>query len=190
MPRELQSCKAVVRPLAQSMLIFLHFFCGKEDRLGDAVQREAEAAGLRVRVEAHDLARGQDLAAPGALPNMIERARRGESAAAHSGFPCTTFTQLRWRYAEGMPGPVRSRLHVYGLPSNSQSQQAKADRGTLFASQSVEVMEAMEQAPATLHPKPNKLSWRAAHAPIRAQKVQYPKMTERTSSHLRDPIFI
>ena len=128
--------------------------------------REAEAAGLRVRVEARDLARGQDLAAPGVLSGIIKQAGEGKYDAAHSGFPCATFTQLRWRPAEGMPGPVRSRDHVYGLPGvNTRAQQTEADLGTLFASQSVSIMEAMERAtdadglarPATIENPPETL---------------------------------
>ena len=69
-------------------------------------------------------------------------------ASSHAGCPCTTFTRLRWRRAVGLPGPVRSRQHIYGLPGNSRAQQAEADRGTLLACNTLRILDAVVQGEA------------------------------------------
>ena len=45
----------------------------------------------------------------------------------HSGFPCSSFSRVRWR-----DSPVRSAAHIYGLPG-TPSQQREADEGALMA---------------------------------------------------------
>ena len=42
----------------------------------------------------------------------LTKAKDGFWIGMHSGFPCTSFTRLRWRRAEGYPGPVRSKAHI------------------------------------------------------------------------------
>ena len=46
----------------------------------------------------------------------------------------------------GMPGPVRDKDNLYGLPSNSAAQQREADKGTLMATRSVDFIMAMEDS--------------------------------------------
>ena len=61
-----------------------------------------------------------------------------------------------------MPGPVRSREHLYGLPTNTAAQQREADRGTLMACTSVDILDLISEAgdarhkacPATLENPP------------------------------------
>ena len=59
----------------------------------------------------------------------------------HPGFPCGSFSMARHKVA-GQPGPVRDKLHIYGLPGMRASQQAEADRGTRMATQAAEIYEA------------------------------------------------
>ena len=124
---------------AGAALCFLHLFCGPRDKLGEALVAEAAEAGLEVKVEAYDLCKGHDLTDPNLVREILEKAKAGKYQGAHSGFPCTTFTRLRWRPEEGQPGPVRSRQHIYGLPTNTRAQQDEADRGTLLAATSVRI---------------------------------------------------
>ena len=70
---------------------------------------------------------------PALVQRILQKVRDGQYHAGLAGFPCTTFTRLRWRQEAGQPGPVRSRQFIYGLPSNSRSQQAEADNGALLA---------------------------------------------------------
>ena len=56
----------------------------------------------------------------------------------HPGFPCGSFSMVRHKVA-GQPGPVRDKLHIYGLPGMRASQQAEADRGTRMAAQAAEI---------------------------------------------------
>ena len=64
-------------------------------------------------------------------------AKEGLIDGCRSGFPCTTFTRLRWREARGYPGPVRSKDHPYGLPTNTEKEAKEADEGTIHATRSV-----------------------------------------------------
>ena len=132
-------------------LCFLHLFSGPQDLLGEAIKAAAEAEGVRVEVEAYDLATGHDLAEAGLQRQIADKARKGGYHAAHAGFPCTTFTRLRWRAEKGLPGPVRSRQFIYGLPSNSRAQQKEADRGTLFACLSLRLLDLVENSEAAGH---------------------------------------
>ena len=129
MPR-LSTPKAVV-PLACMAFCFLHLFSGARDKLSEAIKSEAEAAGVKVITESYDLCNGHDLLDPALVQKITDKARRGEYHAAHAGFPCTTFTRLRWRAAVGQPGPVRSRSFICGLPTNSRAQQNEADTGDM-----------------------------------------------------------
>jgi hypothetical protein len=125
-------------------LRFLHLYAGKHDKLGEALKAEAEAQGLRLEVESLDIETGQDLTDQRLVEELRRKAEQGAFHGAHAGFPCTTFTRLRWRAAPNMPGPVRSREHVYGLPTNSEEQQAEADKGTLMACQALELLSCVE----------------------------------------------
>ena len=51
-------------------------------------------------------------------------------------------------FVAGQPRPVRSREFIYGLPGNSRAQQDEADRGTLHAVTSVQILEAVEASQA------------------------------------------
>ena len=59
------------------------------------------------------------------------------------GFPCSTFSRLRFREQPGMPGPVRDLEHMRGLPSNTPAQQKEADVGWLLAARSATFMDAV-----------------------------------------------
>ena len=129
-------------------LRFLHLFAGKEDRLGAALVAEAKKQGIDVTVEAYDLERDSthNLLDPKLVTTLKTKALEGWFHGGHSGFPCTTFSLLRWRSDPNYPGPVRSRKHIYGLPSNDRKQQEEADRGTLGAILSVEILKLVEDA--------------------------------------------
>ena len=56
----------------------------------------------------------------------------------HAGFPCGPFSKVRHRPGTGPPF-VRLLEFMYGLPTNSQRQQAEADRGSLLAMRSTQI---------------------------------------------------
>ena len=91
-----------------------------------------------------DIELGWDLSDPATISKIKDEAKAGRFHGAHAGFPCSSFSRLRWRDGEGLPGPVRSRFHMYGLPTNTAAQQAEADRGTLMACNSIEILELVE----------------------------------------------
>ena len=95
--------------------IFLHHFSGPVDNLSIAVKEESERLGLVVDTSSSDLETGQDLMREQPYRDHRVAAEQGLIDGYHAGFPCTTFTKLRWREAPGMPRPVRSKGAPYGL---------------------------------------------------------------------------
>ena len=65
--------------------------------------------------------------------------KRGHVDAYHAGFPCGTFSRLRFRAAQGLPGPVRTKLEPYGKAARrgTPAQQEECDRGTVLASRAI-----------------------------------------------------
>ena len=122
--------------------VFIHHFAGKNDVLGKAVLAAADVHGLKVDVISVDKEANTG--------NLME-AEPYESHLMfkvdgyHSGWPCSTFSRLRWRHREGLPQPVRSRRFPYGLPSNSSLQQTECDAGTVMLARSLTMAEEVEK---------------------------------------------
>eukprot|EP00972_Heterocapsa_arctica_P041894 6178300-Heterocapsa_arctica.AAC.1 len=57
----------------------------------------------------------------------------------HGGYPCGSFSRVRARVRAGFPGPVRDAQHIYGLPTNTDRQQAEANRGTLMCTRTLDM---------------------------------------------------
>ena len=117
---------------------YLHLFSGEEDQLAIALKVEAQKQMLEIHVESLDRKRDKELnlTDPKVFDDIDATVDEGEWDGIHSGFPCSSFSRVRWRDATGGAPPVRSKDHIYGLPGNTISQQAEADRGTLMASRS------------------------------------------------------
>ena len=134
--------------LKSRIFTFVHHFSGPIDNLGRAVEEEAAILGLTVHVTSADIEKGEDLAKSEPYVHHLASAKRGEVDGYHSGFPCNSFTVLRWRESPGMPPPVRSAAAPYGFPNQSKERQAEADKGTVLMSRSlgmaVAIMEAEE----------------------------------------------
>ena len=92
---------------------FLHHFAGKEDNLGRAVEKEARDQGIRVKVFSVEKDRGENLLNREPYVHHLATAQRGDIHGYHSGFPCNTFSRLRFREREGLPKPLRTRSHPY-----------------------------------------------------------------------------
>lgn len=103
---------------------FLHVFSGKTDVLGEEICKVASEKGLVATVtfvdKEHD---GSDLSVEEPYETILRDVSEGEFDGFHSGFPCNTFSVARWNEMQGMPGPIRSGAHIYGLPSNDRFQQ-------------------------------------------------------------------
>ena len=124
---------------------FVHHFAGERDPLGCALKEEAEKRGVRLRVVSVEKAHGSDLLEPEPFNNHREKASSGDIDGFHSGWPCDTFSRLRWRKSPGLPPPLRSKDHPYGLPGLTASQQKQADDGTILMCRSLEMGRAMEK---------------------------------------------
>ena len=111
--------------------VLLHLYCGPRDILTDAITKEARSHGLRTVVVSIDrkVDARVDLDNPKVWEELNKQADEGEFDYAHGGFPCGSFSRVRW---SGMPGPppVRSAQEIYGLSSNSREMQEEADKGT------------------------------------------------------------
>ena len=124
---------------------FVHHFAGVNDRLGEALKEEAQKQGIKIRVVSVEKEKGANLLESEPFNNHKEKACSGDIDGYHSGFPCDTFTRLRWRRAPGLPPPLRSRDFPYGLPGLSDDQQRQADAGTIMMCRSLEMGRAMEK---------------------------------------------
>ena len=116
---------------------FLHYYAGRGDPLGTAIRAEAAKRGMDVRVTPCEKEDGVDLLKAEPFKEHCDLAGQGHWDGFHAGFPCTSFSRLRWRKAEGYPGPCRSKRHPYGLPTNTPRLQRECDDGTVHASRSV-----------------------------------------------------
>lgn len=122
---------------AKREFTFLH--TGEQDVLGDALLRLAGQAGIKVKVMALDRDRdGMDLTGEEPFGDLLDMARTGQFDRSHAGFPCGSFSKVRHRPGTGPPF-VRLLEFIYGLPTNSQRQQAEADRGSLLAMRSTQI---------------------------------------------------
>ena len=84
---------------ASMSFVFLHLFCGPVDILAEELAKAGKEQGIVVETEGYDLARGHDLRCPQLAAQIRAKARAGHYAGGHSGFPCSTFSKLRWRVA-------------------------------------------------------------------------------------------
>ena len=130
------------------VFIFIHHFAGLQDPLSAAMRNEALRQGIRLKAYSVEKDAGTgDLTEDEPYATHIRWARRGYVDAYHAGFPCSTFSRLRWRKAENLPGPVRSRDQPYGLRSNSAAQQAECDRGTIMAARAIDMATEVSRRP-------------------------------------------
>ena len=132
--------------LKHRVFVFIHHFSGPVDNLGRAVKEESEKLGLNVHLASVELENGEDLTKTEPYVHHLASAKRGDIDGYHSGFPCNSFTVLRWREAPGLPPPVRSAAAPYGLPGQSRERQEEADKGTVMMSRSLGMASAMMEA--------------------------------------------
>ena len=127
---------------------FLHLFSGKRDVLGKEILRQCHAEGLRAEICALDKERdgGPNMLADQPYQDLVRDASKGDFDASHAGYPCGSFSRVRYVETEGMPGPVRSLQHIYGLPTNTQKQQKEADQGTIMCVRSLNITAEVIQA--------------------------------------------
>ena len=120
---------------------FLH--SNERDQLAASLKAEAKRARLEVYVESLDRKKDAELnlASPKIFDEVDKSVMDGEWDGFHSGFPCTSFSRVRWRDSPGGPLPVRCSARIYGLPGNTPAQQREADEGTLMATRSAGLHE-------------------------------------------------
>ena len=130
------------------VFIFIHHYAGAEDPLTTAMRNETLAQGIRLKAISVEKSNGSgDLLADEPYATHLRWARRGYIDAYHAGFPCSTFSRLRWRRAPNMPGPVRSAQEPYGMKANTAAEQAECDRGTIMACRAIDMATAVCQKP-------------------------------------------
>eukprot|EP00435_Cladocopium_sp_Y103_P073963 s637_g46.t1 len=120
---------------------YLHLFSGQSDQLATSIKRAAKRNRLEVYVESLDRKRDKEinLASPDTFSEIGKSMDEGCWDGYHSGFPCSSFSRVRWRDSEHGAPPVRSHDHIYGLPGNTPQQQQEADSGTLMAAMSADL---------------------------------------------------
>ena len=131
--------------LRDRKFLFIHHFAGKRDVLGEAIKTAAQLHGLKVEVISVDRESGTgNLMEAEPFDTHLGWARDGKVDGYHTGWPCSTFSRLRWRECVGLPGPVRSRKFPYGFPSNGPREQEECDAGTVMLARSLMMAEAIE----------------------------------------------
>ena len=146
--RALDKATSLEEFLEHREFAFLHYFAGvARFGLGEAVVQAARQHGLRAIHVSPDKARdGTDLLADEPYASHLEQAKVGEFDGGHSGWPCSSFSRLRFRAVPGMPGPVRDAQHLLGFPWNTPAQQAEAQRGTDGALRSISILTAIAES--------------------------------------------
>ena len=84
----------------------------------------------------------------------LKMAQAGLVDGYHAGFPCTTFSRLKFREAENYPGPLRTATFPYGRPENSARQQEQCDKGTVLAARAAKMATTVLNAPRETTVKP------------------------------------
>ena len=96
---------------------------------------------MKVKVVSCEKESGIDLLAEQPFLSHCEEGKRHLWDGFHSGFPCTTFTKLRFRPSPGYPGPVRTKQHPHGLPDLDDRRRRECDEGTLHAARSAHLAD-------------------------------------------------
>ena len=132
--------------LHKRTFLFVHHYSGAErDVLSEAIKGEASVQNIKVKTISVDKEAGSgDLAKDEPYGQHLGWAQKGLIDGYHAGFPCTTFSRLRWRVQDGMPTPVRSKEEPYGLASNDVRQQAECDLGTVLAARATNIAKEIE----------------------------------------------
>ena len=90
--------------------IFVHHFAGPDDPLTEAMLIEASKRKVLLKTFSIEKDKGTgDLLMDEPYGTHLRWAKRGYIDAFHSGFPCATFSRLKFREVEGLPGPVRTK---------------------------------------------------------------------------------
>ena len=118
--------------------ISVHHFAGPDDPLTEAMLIEAPKKKVLLKTFSVEKDKGTgDLLKDEPYSTHLRWAKRGYIDAYHSGFPCATFSRLKFREVEGLPGPVRTKSEPYGMESNSGRDQQACDDGTIMACRSI-----------------------------------------------------
>ena len=78
---------------------YLHLFSGPQDNLAEALKSECKSAGLKIEVESVDIRidKNHDLKDTSKWSALDKRVIDGDFDGSHAGFPCGSFSMLRWR---------------------------------------------------------------------------------------------
>ena len=146
LPVRPQEASSVEEYMEGRTFLFIHHFSGGErDVLAEQIMRQADIEDVKVKVVSVDREAGSgDLLKDLPYKSHLRWAQRGLVDGYHAGFPCSTFSRLRWRERQGYPGPVRSKLCPYGLTTNNSRQQAECDRGTVLAARAADMAKEVE----------------------------------------------
>jgi hypothetical protein len=145
---KLTPLKNITRNGSSRVFIFIHHLAGRTDPLTTSLRVEALAQGIRLKVSSVEKESGTgDLLEDEPYNKHLRRAKRGYVDGYHAGYPCSTFSRLRSRKVEGLPGPVRSKEEPYGLKGNTPSAQRDADQGAVMASRAIDMAAAVVEGP-------------------------------------------
>ena len=127
---------------------FLSHYSGTCDfGIAEAVAAEAASVGVKIDIIKRDLLMdGSDLLAAEPYGEDLRMAEAGLLVGYHSSWSCSSFTRIRFTGPRVFPLPVRTRDFPLGLPTNTPEQQREADNGTLMATRSARLCQAVKEA--------------------------------------------
>ena len=151
--------------------------------MGETLRNEA-IGKLKVKIISVDREKdGSDLAEDKPYEDHLLLAKEGKVDGFHAGFPCSTYSRLRFRPAPGLPGPVRSKRQPYGLDSNSPQQQKECDTGTVLAARAVKMATTVtESRSARVRPFSTLENPPPSDVPDHYQPGSYPKCKSSPTS--------
>ena len=134
----ISTAKTLEEYLKCRVFIYIHHFAGTNDPLGKAILEEADFQGLKVKLVSVERDAGSgDLLLDEPFNTHLQWAQKGYVDGYHSGFPCGTYTRLRFREVEGLPKAVRTKKEPYGKKENNLHQQRECDDGTVMCCRSI-----------------------------------------------------
>ena len=88
---------------------FIHLFSGPQDNLAAALIEGSKRAGIEVRCRSVDIKMdgAHNLRDAEKWKELGTEVDNGDYDGSHGGFPCGSFSRVRWRKAPGYPEPVR-----------------------------------------------------------------------------------
>ena len=126
------------------VFVFVHHYAGSTDPLTKAMKSAAVEQGIKLKAVSVERDSGTgDLLEDEPYNTHLRWAKNGNIDAYHAGFPCNTFSVLRFRDGPNLPRPIRTKEEPYGCKYNTEREQKTCDDGTVMACRAINMAKAV-----------------------------------------------